>query len=191
MSLGSPRPPALTLDFSGRRPWPGVLGWALLALGLAAAGLELAQWRAGEADLAEREAIVERLRHQALRAETAPVSETRAGPAAASRKLSEQELRPALRLAGQLGADWGAVLRDLAGAEDDRLALLSLEVDAARSSLRLTGEAKSLEAVFAYLGRLEAAPTLAGAQLSSYERFQEGAVELIHFNAAASWEGRP
>lgn len=180
----NPSPPSLELDFSGQRPRPGVLGWALLALGLAAAGLEVAEWRAGEADLAEREAIVARLEHQLRRAEPAP-------RVAASRPVSEQEAAPALRLASQLGADWGAVLRDLAAAEDDRLALLSLEVDAARGGLRLRGEAKDLPAVFEYLSRLEATPTLAAASLSGYERVRVGAVELIRFNATAQWEGRP
>lgn len=176
-------PAALELDFSGRRPRPGVLGWVLLALGLAAAGLEVAEWRAGEGDLAERESIVERLRHQLHRA--GPL------PSAAARPVSEQELRPALRLAGQLGVDWGALLHDLEAAEDDRLALLSLEVDAPRGSLRLTGEAKSLPAVFEYLSRLEAMPSVAAAQLTGYERQTVGAVELIRFNATAAWERRP
>jgi sugar phosphate isomerase/epimerase len=201
MSLGRPVPAPLELDFSGRRPWPGLLGWILLALGLAAAGLELRQWRAGEADLAEREAIVERLRHQVRRAE-ATASNTRAeaasntraeAPSSArgARAVSEQEARPALRLAGQLGADWGAVLHELAAAEDDRLGLLSLEMDAPRGSLRLAGEAKTLAAVFDYLGRLEASPSLAAAQLTGYERTTVGAVELIHFTATVAWTGRP
>ena len=175
-------PAALELDFSGRRPWPGALGWVLLGLGLAVAGLEVAEWRAGEADLAEREAIVERLRHQLRRSAPEPVARARA--------VSEQELRPALRLASQLGADWGALLHDLAAAEDDRLALLSLDVDAVRGDLRLNGEAKSLAAVFEYLSRLEAAPSIAAAQLASYEQETVGAVQLIHFNATARWEGR-
>ena len=176
-------PAPLELDFSGRRPRPGPLGWVLLALGVAAAGLELADWRTGEADLAGREAIVERLRHQLRRAGPAPAAKARAA--------SEQELRPALRLAGQLGVDWGALLHDLAAAEDERLALLSLEVDAPRGNLRLTGEAKSLPAVFEYLSRLEAMPSVAAAQLTSYERRTVGAVELIRFNATAAWEMRP
>jgi len=176
-------PAALDLDFSGRRPWPGALGWLLLGVGLAAAGLELAEWRAGEADLAEREAIVERLSRQARHVAPAAV--------ASSRAVSEQEARPALRLAGYLGADWGALMRDLAAAEDDRLALLTLEADAARGSLRLTGEAKSLAAVFEYLGRLEAAPSLAAPQLTGYEQARVGAMELIRFTATAAWAARP
>lgn len=182
MRLFRSGPAPLELDFSGRRPRPGGVGWVLLALGVAAAGLEAVDWRAGEADLTEREAIVERLRHQLRRAGPAPVATARA--------VSEQELRPALRLAGQLEADWGALLHDLAAAEDDRLALLSLEVDAARGSLRLSGEAKSLPAVFEYLSRLEATPSVAAVQLTSYETETVGAVELIRFHATATWAGR-
>jgi type IV pilus assembly PilN-like protein len=174
-------PAPLELDFSGRQPWPGALGWILLAVGLGVAGSEVANWRTGEGELAEREAIVERLRYQIRRADPAQL--------ARPRSVSEQEVRPALRLAGQLSADWGAVLRDLATAEDDRLALLSLEVDAARGNVRFTGDAKSLAAVFEYLARLEATPSLAAAQLTSYERATVGTVELIRFNAAARWEG--
>lgn len=183
MSRGA-SPPVLTLDFSGRRPAPGLLGWGLLVLGVAAAGLELAEWRAGEADLAEREAIVERLRHQVRRA--SPVAAT--GTVAT---VTEQEARPALRLASQLGADWGGLLGDLGGAEDERVALLSLEVEAARGSLRLIGEAKSLPAVFDYLAHLEAAPSLGAARLNGYERVTVGAVEVVRFNASAEWVGRP
>jgi hypothetical protein len=187
MSLGPgwrTRPAPLELDFSGRRPFPGGLGWVLLVLGLGVGGLELADWRAGEADLAEREAIVERLRHQ--------VQRSRPALAAAGRSpVGEAEARPAVRLAHHLAADWGALLQDLAGAEDDRLALLSLEADAARGELRLTGEAKSLVAVFDYLARLESAAAVTEARLTGYEREQVGAVELIRFHATAGWEGRP
>lgn len=182
MIFFKPTPAALALDFSGRRPWPGRLGWLLLAIGMVSAGLELADWRAGEADLAEREAIVERLRRQASR--------TVAQPVAAVRTVSEQEARPALHLANQLGADWGAVFQDLGAAEDDRLALLNLEVDAVRGGLRLAGEAKSLPAVFEYLAKLEATPSLGTARLTGFERVKVGVVELIHFEATAEWEGR-
>jgi hypothetical protein len=182
--MGRRNPPALILDFSGRRPAPGFLGWVLLGIGLAAAGLELYEWRAGEADLGEREAIVERLRHQTRR--SAPLQAASPRP-----PVSEQEARPALRLASQLGADWGGLLHELAAAEDERVALLNLEVEAARGSLRLVGDAKSLEAVFDYLARLEASPALGAARLNGYERVAVGAVEVVRFNASAEWEGRP
>lgn len=178
-----PSPATLALDFSGRRPWPGLLGWVLLLIGGTAVGLEVMDWRAGEADLAEREAIVERLRHQMHRSAAPPV--------AAARAVTEQEARPALHLARQLRADWGAVFQDLGAAEDDRVALLNLEVDAARGTVRLVGEAKSLPAVFEYLERMEATASLGAARLTGFSRVMVGAVELIHFEASAEWEGHP
>lgn len=179
-------PPPLELDFSGRRPRPGVLGWLLLAIGLGATGVEVLQWRQGEADLADRDAIVERLRRQVRRTVEAPVP--RDGQPAS---VSEQERQPALVLAGRLRADWGAVFQDLDAAEDDRLALLSVEVDGARGGVRLRGEAKSLPAVFDYLARLETSPSLGSVQLANYEMVTVGAVELVQFNAVAQWEGHP
>ncbi|MDY0013005.1 MAG: PilN domain-containing protein [Rhodocyclaceae bacterium] len=177
-------PPALALDFSGRRRPPGILGWLLLALGLLATGWELADWRAGQTDLAEREAIVARLRHQAQR--TQPVAEP-----ASERPVAEQDARPALRVAGQLGADWGGLWRDLAVAEDPGMALLSLEVDGPRGELRISGQARSLAAVFDYLARLEATPGVAAARLVNYEAVTVGAAELFRFNATARWVGQP
>ncbi|MBL8446820.1 MAG: hypothetical protein JNJ44_05325 [Zoogloeaceae bacterium] len=185
MSRRAP-PPPLELDFSGRRPRPGVLGWTLLAIGLGAAGTEILQWRQGEADLADRDAIVERLRREVRRSVEAPVA-----VGAPQVSVSEQERLPALTLAGRLRADWGAVFQDLDGAEDDRLALLAVEVDGARGLVRLRGEAKSLPAVFDYVAHLEGSPSLGHVQVVGYEMVTIGAVELVQFNAVAQWEGHP
>ena len=62
MGLRRNAPAALALDLAAGRRRPGWLGWLLLALGALALAFELLDFAAARADLAERAAIVARLR---------------------------------------------------------------------------------------------------------------------------------
>jgi hypothetical protein len=178
-SMKAPAP--LALDFFPQARRPGWLGWGLLALGLAMSALELAHDLDARAELAEREAIVDRLRHQVARDRRSLAEAPPATP------VGKDEAMPALGLAAQLGRDWPGLFAAVAGAGGQDILLTALSPDAGSGVLRLSAEASRLEAVFDYMGRLEGLPELADVQLLAYER----SGGRFQFNLSARWQGRP
>ena len=60
------------------------------------------------------------------------------------------------QVARQLNTPWSSLLDALERATPDNIALLSIEPDGARGSIRLQAEAKNLESLLAYAGALKA-----------------------------------
>ncbi len=164
-------PGVLKLDYQHR--WSGTSrrGLALLALALTLLGWQSWRYLDLHAQVAAAEDRVAELRKKpALMA---------SGPDAAR---SES-------LAG-LRQPWGRLLGDLAAAGRPELALLSLEAGAARGSLRLTGEASSLEEVLAYVQGLAKAGFLRHPELVSHETRQVEGRAVVAFVIHAGW-GKP
>jgi Tfp pilus assembly protein PilN len=67
------------------------------------------------------------------------------------------------------------------------VALLGLEVQTEKRTLRLTGEAKSMDDVAAYVRRLRDSRRIAGATIASHEERLAGAVKVIRFSLEAGW----
>ncbi|MBT0962723.1 ELKS/Rab6-interacting/CAST family protein [Denitromonas iodatirespirans] len=172
-------PAPIALDFVRQRRLPGLFGWVLLALGLAMAALEVSQFVERRADLAEREQIVERLRHQLER-------ERRSMVATPEAPLRAEDAAPALKLATQLGRDWPALFADVAKAAGSEVGVLAVAPDGLRGAFSLSAEAGSLEGMFGFLGRLEASDALGGVELVGYER----AGGRVVFKLNGQW-GRP
>jgi len=181
MKLLSNAPATVDLDFAPpRRRRPGVLGWALLAVGVLAAGLSAWEMWAAERDLAEREALLARLRTE-LR------QERPAQPARAAAPVSAEEREPAERVAAALNADWAAFFADLESAGHPEVALLELQGEAGRGSVRIVGEAQSVEAAFAYLEQLQRAGMLREARIDSHEWVSQGPQMVVRFVLTAQW----
>lgn len=185
MRLFSNAPAAVDLDFApARRRRPGTLGWVLLAVGLFAAGFAGYERWVAERDLAEREALVARLRAE-LR------QERPAQPIRDSAPITAEERAPAERVAGALNADWSAFFTDLSDASHPEVALLEIQGDAARGSLRMVGESQSVEAAFAYLEQLQRAGMLREARIDSHEWVTQGAQMVVRFVLTAQWRSAP
>lgn len=176
-------PPAVDLDFSGRRRPPGALGWLMLVGGLSAAVGVLHEFDVAETRLAEERHAYERARRQ-----TTPAQPARPSVA----PLADAEHRAVLGLAGSLGRDWHALLAALeAAADDPGLALLEMDQDGAKGRLKLSGEARNLPEVFAFVKRLEAVPALRDVRLASYAFRQNGPLQVVGFDLQARWEAQP
>ena len=187
MGLRRNAPAALALDLAAGRRRPGWLGWLLLALGALALAFELLGFAAARADLAERAAIVARLRAE-LR-----VNEAARGAGGATAEAERAlEAAPARKVAAQLQADWPGLFGSIGAAPAGEVGLLALNADAARGGLRLSGQARSLEAAFAYVGALEAGAAggaLREARIDSHEWVEAGGMTVLAFNASALWGG--
>jgi len=175
-------PPAADLDFARHRRPPSLTGWLLLVFGVVASLAVLQEYDVLETRVAEEAHRLERARRSV------------ASQAAAARPApppSDAELKPALAVADALGRDWPGLLAGLERATDDPgVALLELEQDGARGALRLTGQARALTEVFAFLKRLEAVPDLREVRLASYGFHDEGGVQVVDFSLQARWAPR-
>lgn len=176
-------PPAVDLDFSGRRRPPGALGWLMLVGGLSAAVGVLHEFDVAETRLAEERHAYERARRHSAVARPVRSPEP---------PLTDPERHAALGLAGSLGRDWHALLVALeAAADDPGLALLELDQDGAKGRLKLSGEARNLPEVFAFVKRLEAIPALRDVRLASYAFHQDGPLQVVGFDLQARWKAQP
>lgn len=162
------------LDFAHPRPRPAPLGWALLALGLVAAGW--AGWRyqdvaaTAQAEQARLDALVPRATRKAA---GKPLDKAASG-LAASRQL--------------LAADWGGLLVELETARPEkRIALLNLEAEAGRNSLGITAEAVDHTAMLDWVDALEALPSLEKVTLASHANQDRDGEKSVRFTLRARW----
>lgn len=192
-------PAPIELDFVPIRRAPGLLGWALLAVGVLCVVVEVQGLLAVREDLAERASIVDALRKQA----SVALPRT---PAA--QPLAAHELAGALRVSARLGADWSEVFSALARVRGNDVAWVEVEMAEARGAtadsagqaaprapggsrrgLRLAGDARSLDAVLKVVDRMRREPALAGVELVSHEATASNGVAFVRFVVATRTQG--
>ncbi|MGH8671144.1 MAG: PilN domain-containing protein [Burkholderiales bacterium] len=100
---------------------------------------------------------------------------------------SEGEVRQIRNAFQQLTLPWDGLFAAIEASVDDSVALLALVPDAAKHQVKIEGEAKDLDAVMAYIRRLEHDASLAGVYLSSHEVKQQDAQKPVHFSLTALW----
>ena len=170
---------ALQLEFhprAARAPRP--LAWAALALAViaaVAAGVQLMHASDALSDLSAR--------HDVLQARARPVAaHTEAvGPELARRIVSDNQAIEALAV------PWDALFRAIESADARGLGVMSLVPNARTRLLRLTGEAKSVPELLAYVDRLGALQALQQVRLEGYETVVRDGVEVVSFTVAATW----
>jgi len=154
-------------------------GLAVLAISLGLAVL-LAVWqREMVAEIEALELQQSRLAPRAALAERPPIDPARLDDASRRAQLVQLELRlPWIQLfdAVELAADPKSV------------ALLSIEPDARRSALRITGEARNKKAMLDYMSRLGEQQPMVRAVLESHNQRGYGAYAPVQFTMVAHWE---
>jgi hypothetical protein len=139
----------------GRRSSPAVRAAAATALVLALAlliGVCVNLWRTESRTAAHRQ-LAESLR--------ASVSPRAVAPRAGNERAEQEQLRAWNQVARQLNTPWGTLLTSLEQATPEDVALVSVEPDAHKGSVRLQAEARTLEALLAYAQALRAVPAFA------------------------------
>jgi hypothetical protein len=179
--MSSLRPPVPELDFIDRRRAPGWLGWlVLIAGGIAAAGA-IEHWQTLESDVV---ALRDDNRRAARKAEQARVLARReqADPALRAR------IDVAHKLSLQMARDWQPLFAELEARGQD-VALLSVEPDAARGVLRVTGEARDLNALFAYAESFSDAQVVGAPRIEVFELKTRDGLQVVAFSLRLRWRG--
>ncbi len=177
----------LQLDF--RRAVPSRwrwLGWGLLLAAVAAV-----------VAVADRHTVIEQrhaavqARHQALSLAVRAAEPRRgAGPAAADAQVVA-DLRRANLIIDQLTIPWETLFSAVEAADMRGLGLLSLAPTARDRSLRVSGEARNLADLLAYVDRVAAQPALSQVHLLGHNSVQREGAAVVSFTLAATWAAAP
>ena len=170
---------ALALDHFVRGRPMSIAGVAILAAALGVAAL-LALWQ--QRLVHELNAL--ELERQAVRLAS---TDARVAPIAPSRL--DDAARRAEQVALELRLPWTALFDAVEGAADASVALLTIEPDARRSALRVSGEARNKKAMLDYMNRLGAQPPMLRAVLESHQQ-REAAGSPVQFTLIATWDAR-
>ena len=154
---------------------PGLIGWGLLAFSLLTLGGLV--W---SHDQLRREMDSVRVAGKNPRAAAARSQGGRPEPAAAEVASARQAL-------DEIGLPWDDVFGALEGAAHKDVALLAVNPDPRRGSLRIMAEARNLAAMLAYHQRLQAAPHLRDVALTDHEVARDDPQRPVRFNIMATW----
>ena len=173
---------ALTLDFQPRRR-SGPLGWSLLVAGVVlAVACFLAQQHLDD------QASQQQGHLQHTQRELTGDSGSKAGLSPAETREQAQNLAEMRKVSQQLRRPWERLFAMLEGLPRDDIALLTLTPDARKGQVRISAEARDLEAMLAFHQRLEASDELSDVSLLSHEIVANVAEHPVQFNLSATWE---
>jgi Tfp pilus assembly protein PilN len=173
---------ALMLDFQPQRR-SGPLGWSLLAGGLALTlACVLVQQHVSEQSTQQQGHL--QTTQRVLTGDTSgKVSLTPAQIREQAQNLAEMR-----KVSQQLRRPWERLFAMLEAMPRDDIALLTLTPDARKGQVRISAEARDLEAMLAFHQRLEASDELSDVSLLSHEIVANVPEHPVQFNLSASWE---
>lgn len=178
---------ALRHDFLRSRPTLPPLARLLLLAGLAALVAVLHDYNTRSERIEALAAQTEQL-HKALRRPPAGAGSNAQG--AQDQQANSVVNNEALAAAARLSVRWGSLLDAIEQAQADNAQLLSLEPDAVRGRVRLSGEARSIDAIAAYATRLAEQDALSEVRLASEQRRAEGGAQAVEFSLDARWQSQ-
>lgn len=97
------------------------------------------------------------------------------------------EIKDANEVIMQMSLPWNELFSALEEANSNNIALLGIEPDARNRLVRVSGEAKNSEALFAYLRSLQAIKSMSGVYLKSQQVQERNREKPIRFTLDASW----
>ncbi|MBK5354770.1 PilN domain-containing protein [Pseudomonas sp. TH41] len=173
---------ALMLDFQPQRR-SGPLGWSLLAGGLALTlACVLVQQHVSEQS-AQQQGHLQTTQRVLTGDTSGKVSLTPAQIREQAQNLAEMR-----KVSQQLRRPWERLFAMLEAMPRDDIALLTLTPDARKGQVRISAEARDLEAMLAFHQRLEASDELSDVSLLSHEIVANVPEHPVQFNLSASWE---
>lgn len=172
----------LRIDF-GSRARPGAwLGFALLFAGALATVIAVERYGGLEDERARLEA--------GLRERSRAKPSVR-GPAGATQEATQRRNEAGRSVVRALGRPWEALFRDIEGAASEGIALLALEPDPRRGEVRVAGEAREPQALYAYIDALERTASMAQVRLTQHEAVRGAGAEAgaVRFVVVGVWQG--
>jgi len=171
---------ALDLDYRRESRYPRWVGVALLAAGLAGMIAAGVQYSYLASEYAQAEAS---LRQAGSTARRQSPSKQSSGDL---RQLA-LEMKRAREVAFALKLPWNDLFASVEAANTPHVALLSIESETGKRQVKITGEAKDLEALLDYLRLLGTQPKLANAYLQSHQVQEQDPYRPVRFVLGVDW----
>ena len=103
-----------------------------------------------------------------------------------SKERLDAEMKSAESVVRQLALPWASMVQALEKSATREVAILQLQPDAETRSVKLTAEARTREAMFEYVRRLESSPTLGDVHVVSHQVQREDPQHPLQFSIQAS-----
>jgi Tfp pilus assembly protein PilN len=175
---------ALRIDYQRHNrpiPWLGLFVLLAVLAGLALMGghyralnQRIASWER-KADHIERQSSH---RARALR----PLTEQEA-------RAQALEVRQANQVVRQLSLPWNALFSAVESAGGKNIALLSMEPDMQKGTVKISGEAKDINALLGYVKQLSAREMFSSVFLQNHQIQQADPEKPLRFSLLATWKG--
>jgi len=173
---------ALAINFVPRRRKHTLAAVALFCCGLTYAGQVILHFSDAQDDL-ERA-----LARQAHAARKPPAQRKPLVPAGVA---PTDDAQVANRMDSQIHQPWDALLHELESLHIPGVALVQLDVQGQAHTIRITGQAKSMDDIVKYVDRLRHASTLSDVYLTGNEEKTVGPANFISFTLDAAWRVEP
>ncbi len=175
----------LPIDFAPPSVWrtlhrTGMRAWLLAAVGLALCVIAAVLGARMLARQKTDTALIEAARARANVTVVVPVVST--GP-----RISEQQAAAVNAAVMQLNLPWRALQDAIGAATPASIAMLALEPDARKRTMRITAEAKTSDAMIAYVEKLKEQELFAGVALTRHEINEQDPARPIRFQIEAQW----
>lgn len=174
----------IDIDFQQRSPAANAMGAILLALGISAVAASL-WWHAEISSAAEDVEIRLTDAKRMMRRTTIRMT----GSPRDTREM-QQEVRAANSVIRQMTIPWDRLFGELTSSADETIALLAVQPDVQSRQVRISGEAKDLQAMLAYSRRLETG-MLNGVMLTGHEIKMQDPQRPVVFLMTAGWGEQP
>jgi len=177
-------PAPLVIDFATAQRGSEARSWIVLGVGVACTVAALVSYRSIALELDEVDAQA-RVAARKLGAE-----QKREVLDPARLQALSQRIAASNRVLQALDQPWFQLLADIEAAITPGIVLLAFEPDAAQGSVRLSAEARDLEALSRYLDRLAALDSLQDVRMNQQELREARGLPVLRFSVSARW-GRP
>ncbi|WP_124949912.1 PilN domain-containing protein [Sulfuriferula thiophila] len=174
----------LALDYQKTGASTSKTGVALLLLGIAVTIYMVLQFRSVESGLAAAEENAGHLEQQIKHGNDTPET---------TQPTLEQikEAKQANEILVQLALPWGELFKALESSNNDKVALLAIQPNLAKRSVKINGEAKDFTSLLNYIAQLEKRKTLTDVVLLNHEINMQIPEKPVHFALTANWGLQP
>jgi len=159
-------------------PWSGMLLLVVALATLIAIGIHYR-------GLSDQAALWESKAERIERAAQRPLSGGRSGERMAS--ALSQEVKRANEVLRQLSMPWEGLFQTVESAGGKEVALLALEPDMEKQLVKISGEAKSMEAMLEYIKQLENRDVLGTVYLQNHHVQLQDPEKPVRFELLAIW----
>jgi Tfp pilus assembly protein PilN len=171
---------ALALDFRRKSNRISRLGWLILLAGMVCTGMAIQSFVKLNETKADVEATLARLERKRVPVVRGDMSDR-------DTKRYAEEIKLANSVAERLTLPWLDLFQAVESGGSSRVALLSLEPDAQKKTVRMTAEAKDKADMLAYVRKLNASQRLVNVHLLDHQVQRQTPGQPVRFSMQAGW----